>query len=520
VTAAACAQSGGVLNAGLTPLRRLTREQYNNTVRDLIGATGSPADSFSDDEKIGPFHSNAIAPIDELEVQQYGEVAATLATSAIAAMNRLSPCNLASDTGTATTCATQFLTQFGRRAYRRPLSSAELQQYVSLYALGKQGGGVQNGFRLVVQTMLQSPFFLYHQDVGATGLPQPGVVALSPYELASRISYFLWNTMPDDPLFAAAAANGLSGDAALTSQVQRMLADPKAAATIASFHRQWLDVEDVGDQLKDATMFPGFNPQLTDAMTQELSLFSNYVVLQGDGMLKTLLTSNMAFPQGGLFGIYGVPQPAGFTVGTAVALDATRRAGILTQAAFLTKWSHADQTSPVHRGKLVRLNLLCGFIGSPPANVNTAPPVPTPVTSTRERFAQHESDPVCASCHVLMDPIGLGFEHFDPVGAYRDVDGLGPVDATGQINKASPDLDGSFNGAVDLANRLAQSALVRDCVASQWFRFSLGRMESTNDACSIQGLRDTFNASGGNVRDLLARIVLSPAFRSVRLNGG
>ncbi len=519
-TAAACAQSGGVLNAGLTPLRRLTREQYNNTVRDLIGATGSPADGFSDDEKIGPFHSNAIAPIDELEVQQYGEIAATLATAAIAGMNRLSPCDLAADTGTATTCATQFLTQFGRRAYRRPLSRAEIQQYLSLYALGKQGGGVQNGFRLVVQTMLQSPFFLYHHDVGATGLPQPGVVGLSPYELASRISYFLWNTMPDEPLFAAAAASSLSSDAALTTQVQRMLADPKAAATIASFHRQWLDVEDVGEQLKDAKMFPGFNTQLTDAMTQELSLFSNYVVLQGDGMLKTLLTSNMAFPQGGLFGIYGVPQPAGFTAGTAVALDATRRAGLLTQAAFLTKWSHADQTSPVHRGKLVRLNLLCGFIGSPPPNVNTAPPVPTPVTSTRERFAQHESDPVCASCHLLMDPIGLGFEHFDPVGAYRDVDGLGPVDATGQINKAAPDLDGSFNGAVDLANRLAQSALVRDCVASQWFRFSLGRMESTNDACSIQGLRDTFNASDGNIRDLLARIVLSPAFRSVRLNGG
>ena len=249
-------------------------------------------------------------------------------------------------------------------------------------------------------------------------------------------------------------------------------------------------------------------------------MYSDYVVRKGDGLLKTLLTSNLSFPQGGLFDLYGVAQPAGFKVGDPVALDGGQRAGILTQAAFLTRWAHGDQTSPVHRGKLVRLNLLCGFIGSPPANVNTAPPVPTPVTSTRERFAQHESDPVCASCHVLMDPIGLGFEHFDPVGAYRDVDGLGPVDATGQINKASPDLDGSFNGAVDLANRLAQSALVRDCVASQWFRFSLGRMESTNDACSIQGLRDTFSASGGNVRDLLARIVLSPAFRSVRLNGG
>jgi Protein of unknown function (DUF1592)/Protein of unknown function (DUF1588)/Protein of unknown function (DUF1585)/Protein of unknown function (DUF1595)/Protein of unknown function (DUF1587) len=520
VTAAACARSGGVLNAGTTPLRRLTRDQYNNTVRDLLGAAGLPADNLADDEKIGPFHSNAIAPITELEVQQYMEVGGTLATAAVANISKLSPCDLATDTGTATTCATQLVTQLGRRAYRRPLSSAEVQQYLALYTLGKQGAGVQNGFRLVVQTLLQSPFFLYHHDVGGTGAPQSGVVAVSPYELASRMSYFLWNTMPDEPLFAAAAAGTLADDTALTGQVQRMLADPRATPTIASFHRQWLDVEDVGDQSKDGTMFPGFNSQLTDAMTQELSLFSNYVVLKGDGLLKTLLTSNMAFPQGGLFAIYGVAQPAGFTAGTPVMLDATRRAGVLTQAAFLTKWSHADQTSPVHRGKLVRLNLLCGFIGSPPPGVNTSPPTPTPATSTRERFAQHESDPVCASCHLLMDPIGLGLENFDSVGAFRTVDGLGAVDATGRILNAGPDLDGSFNGAIELANRLAQSSEVRDCVANQWFRFSLGRMESTNDACSIQALHDNFKASGGNIRDLLARIVLSPAFRSVRLNGG
>jgi Protein of unknown function (DUF1588)/Protein of unknown function (DUF1585) len=215
-----------------------------------------------------------------------------------------------------------------------------------------------------------------------------------------------------------------------------------------------------------------------------------------------------------------VNQPAGFTAGAPVMLDPTQRAGILTQAAFLTKWSHNNQTSPVHRGKLVRLNFLCGFIGSPPPNVNTTPPPPSAATSTRERFAQHESDPVCASCHVLMDPIGLAFEHFDPIGKFRDVDGLGPVDATGQIVKAGPDLDGSFNGAVELSNRLAQSAEVQSCVANQWFRFSMGRIESTDDACSMQSLHENFSSSGGNVRDLLARIVLSPSFRSVRLNGG
>jgi hypothetical protein len=502
----------------VTPLRRLTRDQYNNTVQDLIGATGQPADNLSDDEKIGPFHSNAIAPITDLEVQQHQEVAAALAVAAIPRMAQISPCDLTADTGT--TCATQLITQLGGRAYRRPLIASEAQQYLALYTLGKQGGGAQNGFRLVVETMLQSPFFLYHHDLGSAGTPQPGVVPLTAYELASRISYFILNSMPDAELFAAAAAGMLGDDAALTMQAQRLLASPKAGATIGSFHRQWLDLEDLASQTKDQALFPQYGADLANAMLEETGLFADYVVRGGDGLLGTLLTSNLAFPQGGLFAVYGVAQPPGFSVGSPVALDAGQRAGILTQAAFLTKWSHNNQTSPVHRGKLVRLNLLCGFIGSPPPNVNTTPPPPTAATSTRARFAQHEADPVCASCHVLMDPIGLGFEHYDPIGAYRDVDGLGAVDATGNIVQAGPDLEGTFDGALELAGKLAQSTEVRNCVANQWFRFSMGRMESTDDSCSVSALHDAFRASGGNIRDLIVRIILSPSFRNVRLNGG
>src|SRR5262245_917228 len=157
-----CMASNGILNAGLTPARRLTRDQYNNTVRDLIGATGTPADALALDEKIGPFNSNAIAPVDDTLVQQHAELAASLATAAKARMAVISPCDLNSDTGTSTTCATRFVTEFGRKAYRRPLTTSEVQTYVSLYTLGKTGLDAANGFRLVVEAMLQSPFFLYH----------------------------------------------------------------------------------------------------------------------------------------------------------------------------------------------------------------------------------------------------------------------------------------------------------------------------------------------------------------------
>jgi hypothetical protein len=515
-----CMASNGMLNAGLTPARRLTRDQFNNTVRDLIGATGTPADALAPDEKIGPFNSNAIAPVDDTLVQQHAELAASLALAAKPRMAQISPCDLNSDTGTSTTCATRFVTELGKRAYRRPLEASEISAYVSLYTLGKQGADAANAFRLVVEAMLQSPFFLYHHDVGATGAPQAGTVAVTPYELASRLSYFLWNTMPDDTLFARAADGTLATDSVLTSEVQRMLTSDKAAATIALFHRQWLDVTDLPDQAKDPTVYPRYNAALGDAMMQELAMFSDYVVRKGDGLLKTLLTSNVAFPQGGLFSLYGVSQPAGFTVGMPVTLDASQRAGILTQAAFLTRWAHGDQTSPVHRGKLVRLNVMCGYVPPPPQNANTNPPVPSAATSTRERFVQHDADPNCATCHQLMDPIGLGFETFDGIGAFRTMDGAGPIDATGNIISAGPDLDGAFNGPVALAQRLADSQVVSNCMVNQWFRYSMGRMETTNDACSIQGIRQAFDASGGNIRELLARVALSPAFRNVRLTPG
>jgi hypothetical protein len=515
---AACMASNGVLNAGLTPARRLTHDQFNNTVRDLLGATGSPADALAPDEQIGPFDSNAIAVVDETLVQQHQEVAAKLAEAAKARMTQISPCNLANDTGT--TCATQFVTEFGKKAYRRPLDSTEIQKYVSLYTLGKTGLDAANGFRLVVEAMLQSPFFLYHHDVGANGTPQPGTVKLTGFELAARLSYFLWNSMPDDTLFGLAQNGTLGNDTVLSAQVDRMLASDKAGTTIALFHREWLDVTELPSQTKEASLYPSYNAQLVTAMMSEVDMFSDYVVRRGDGLLKTLLTSNMAFPQGGLFNIYGVSQPANFKVGDPVMLDANRRAGILTQAAFLTRWAHGNQTSPVHRGKLVRRNIMCGYIPPPPPTANTNPPPPTAATSTRQRFDQHRTNPDCRDCHQLMDPIGLGFEHFDAIGNFRTMDGTASVDATGEIISAGPDLQGTFDGAIELANKLANSQEVNNCFANQWFRFSLGRMETTNDACSLQSIREGFRSSGGNIRMLLSQIALSPAFRNVRVTTG
>ncbi len=514
--AALCAESEGTLLIGRTRLRRLTRLEFDNTVRDLLGVDGAPASVISPDERIGPFYSNGIAPITDLIVQQHQEVAVDLAEQATASADQIAGCDLALDTAV---CSQSFIEEFGLRAYRRPLESEELAAYRELFDLGNDLGGPSNGFRLVLQTMLQSPFFLYHVDAGVSGIPAEEPVLLTSYELASRLSYFLWNSMPDDELFALAAADGLQSLDTVTKQVSRMLDDPRAKEAIASFHLQWLGINEMEDVQKDSVAFPLYDAALKTAMRAETAAFSDYVIRSGDGLLSTLFTADFSVIDGPLFDLYGVAKPSGFTPGSPTTLDPLERSGLLTQAAFLATHAHRDQTSPVHRGIIIRENLLCQPIDSPPANVNNVPPTPTPGTTTRERFAAHDSNPDCAGCHSLMDPIGLGFENYDAIGAYRTMEGDAEVDASGEIIVADADLLGTFDGAIELSHKLAGSRQVADCMANQWFRFALGRMESNDDACALQDVYEGFAASGGNVRELLARIATSDSFRHVRLIG-
>jgi len=512
--AEACAAKNGALDVGLTRVRRLTRDQFDNTVADLMGASGKPADAIAPDEKVGPFHSNAVAPITNLIVEQHQEVAKLLAADATTRMSMLSPCDLGADS--TSTCARQFIEEFGLRAYRRPLETVETDKYLSLYELGTQNGGAGHGFELVVQAMLQSPFFLYHVELGGATTPSQAPIAVTPYELAARLSYFIYNSMPDAPLFELAASGDLANDATLTSEVERMIQRDGAGKTIALFHKQWLGLEKLPDQDKDPGLFPTYSEATVEAMLDEAGRFADSVIRQGDGTLMSLLTASYGFPEGDLFGIYGVAEPAGFVPGTRVDFDPAQRSGILTQAAFLATNAHRNQTSPVHRGIIVRENLLCQPIGSPPANANTTPPEPTEVSTTRERFAEHVANPVCANCHKLMDPIGLGFENYDSVGAWRTNDGLSEVDATGEFIDVAADLTGTFEGPLELTMKLAESQEVSACLANQWFRFALGRTESNADVCSLQVINERFEASGGNIRSLMAEIALSEAFRNVR----
>jgi hypothetical protein len=322
------------------------------------------------------------------------------------------------------------------------------------------------------------------------------------------------NTTPDDALLDAAP--GFADANVLRAQAERLLADPRVSGSLASFHLQWLELDKLGTTSKDSAVYPAFDGSLADAMQAETEDFVEYVIQRSDAKLETLLTAPYSFPRGPLRSLYGLGPASGADPAMPVALDPRERAGLLTQAGFLAVHAHSNQSAPVQRGKVVIRNVLCEALPDPPPDVNTTPPDPSPNATTRERFAVHEREPRCAGCHKRIDGIGMGFENYDGIGAYRTKEGTHDVDARGEL-MLTQDIDGPFVGVVELAKKLASSAEVRQCVVTQWLRFALGRFEAPADRCSLAKLNDAFEASGHDVKKLLVSVVLSDAFRSKRV---
>ncbi|HTJ80931.1 MAG TPA: DUF1592 domain-containing protein [Polyangiaceae bacterium] len=495
-----------------TPLRRLTREEYNNAVRDLLGDTTRPADAFPPDEVVGGFETNNLAPVTAPLVERYMDTAEALAAAAAHHVDTLAPC----PTGhPREVCAKAFIETFGRRIFRRPLDAGERSSLFGIFEEKAGRSDYAGGIQLVLEVMLQSPQFLYR--VEAPGPDGADTRALTSYELATRLSFFIWASTPDDALLDAAASDRLSAPDDIAREARRLLKDPRAIEGIRSFHRQWLSLGELDTASKDSVLSAAFTPELKAAMVEETLRFSADAVLSGGDAVKTLLTSNRSFVNAPLAALYGVPPPAnGFAL---VDLPPRQRSGILTQASVMTVLSNADQTSPVTRGKFVRERLLCEAIPPPPPNAIISAPKVDPKLTTKQRFAQHRTDPSCAGCHQLMDPIGFGFEHYDAIGAWREVDGAFPVDSVGEIT-ASESLDGTFDGAVELGARLSASEQVRRCIATQWFRFALGRNERDEDAPSIAAAYQVFAREGFDVRELIVAIATSDAFRYTRFEEG
>jgi hypothetical protein len=489
----------GAGQIGPSPLHRLTRLEYDNTIRDLLGEDLKLAREFTADERAGTFAGNSFAPISEMQFTQYATAAAAAADKAASLLPRLLPCDPAAD---AAKCGAQFIRQFGRRAHRRPLDDAEVARYQKLFDLGRDGAGgdVANGVRLVVQAMLQSPNFIYLVE---------GPGPLTQHQMAARLSYFLWNAPPDAQLSAAADAGELGTLPGLRQQARRLVADPRALAMVSDFHDQWLGLERLPKLQKDPMLYREFDG-LRAAMIEETGRFVAEVMTADGGRLESLLAAPYAVVNGPLAALYGA-SGAG-AEWRKVTLDPKQRAGLLTQAGFLSAHGALDGSSPIRRGLAVRERLLCAEVPVPPPGADQNIPELTPSITTRQRFDKHRSDPSCAGCHELMDKLGYGFESYDGMGRFRTTENGVAVDDSGEL--IGTDIDGPFRGAPDLARKLAGSRQVQACATEQWFRYAFGRLETKLDRCVLDSLVKKFTAADLRVAELLLAIVESDGFRT------
>jgi hypothetical protein len=496
-----------------TPLRRLTRFEYANSVRDLLGVDPAPAAELPADEVTNSFDNNALVlTVSSLHAEKYVLVSEVLAKQAVQSLSYISTCptSMSEDA-----CALDFARTFGRRAFRRPITAEDETMLLAAYAAGKTGGTHLEGMEVMIRAALQSPNFLYRFET-TTPAGAAALVPLDQFEIATRLAYLIWSSGPDDALLDAAAAGALSTPEAVAAKAREMLASSKARVSVGHFFNQWAGTTRLDIVTKASAAFPGFTAAVKAGMQKELPAFVEHVLWSGDHLLSTLFTSQSAFVTTELAAIYGVPAPAGSEVTpTLVTLPASQgRAGILTQPGFLSVQAHPDQTSPVLRGKFVRSMLLCDPPDPPPDDVNITVPSIDQGGTARERFSAHlTAGASCNGCHSGMDPIGLAFENFDAMGQYRTMENGRLIDVSGEILDADdPALAGPFVGVLEMAQKLAASDLVRDCMATQWFRFAVGRTEVQPDSCSLATLQESFGAAGGDLNELIVGITRTDAF--------
>jgi hypothetical protein len=515
----------GVTQPGRSPIRRLTRHEYNNTVRDLFGDETKPANSFPAEEEPLGFANNADAlSVTPILAEKYMATAEAVAQRATKDVGKLTGCRATDTKAVRDACVRDFISRIGRRVLRRPVADDEVEELFAVYesAAGIYSGTrdprqlpFQQGISMVLESLLQSPAFLYRVELGgglAAADPDEDddAVPLNSWEMASRLSYFLWGTTPDDALLDLAEQGQLMTKEQVRVQAERMLEDPKARDAVAAFHQEWLDYDRVQNVTKDMALYPEWSPAIGAAMREEMRVFVDHVVFDGEGDLRTLLTARYTFASPELGELYGAELDGDESGLYRIDFPKGQHAGLLTMGAILSYYAHTNQTSPVHRGKLVRETFLCDVLSPPPADVSFEVPEPDENSTARERFAQHSADASCAGCHRLMDPIGFGFEQFDTLGRFRTTENGRSIDASGEL--VSTDIDGPFNGVSDLAEKLADSEEVQACYAKMWFRYAYGRAEAEEDACVVDEIERAFSKSNGSVKALLLSLTQTDAF--------
>jgi hypothetical protein len=506
------------LDTGRTVIRRLNRTEYTLTVRDLLGTSMKPlasldAESATDFfDTIGEFLS-----ISPLQVETM-EAAASALTDELFALpetdtKRTKVLVCTPTPGDEATCARRILTTFARRAFRRPASTAEIDSLMALIDKVRAGGTYNDGLKAAITAVLLSPHFLYKEETSVGVAADAPPKLLNAFELATRLSYFLWSTMPDEALAASADAGKLvSNPAELAAEVDRMLADPKAETLSSNFARQWLSLSrlDPANVNINTTVYPGYNPALPASAQQETTTFFAHLI-SNNLPLSSLIDADFTYADALLAKHYGVMATG--TSLTRVSLAGTPRAGLLTQTSFLMGNAHPDVSSPVQRGDWVLHRILCAATPPPPNNVDLSfERGPTGVTA-RDVLEGHRADPKCAGCHNIIDPLGLGLENFDSIGAYRTMDNGAPVDASGTYPGGA-----AFSSATELSRMIAQDPRYPTCVTKNILTYGVGRSFASSESLTYADAlsKRAMAAGAGKWRSWVSMVAASDAFRTNR----
>ncbi len=512
---------GGPRDPGRVTIRRLNRAEYNNTIRDLFGISLRPADDFpSDDVGYGFDNVGDVLSMPPLLMEKYLAAAEKVVDAAwkddAARKQILRPAGEEKDKAK---FARRVLRPFADRAWRRPATDDELRRLTRFVEIAERNGDSPDaGIRLGLQTVLVSPNFLFRVELD----PPPKKDGAKPHrvsdwELASRLSYFLWSSMPDDQLFRLAREGQLHEPEVLQSEVRRMVRDEKARSLVENFASQWLQLRNLKGFSPDPVRFPEFDEPLRAAMQRETELFFENVVREDRSALE-LLDADYTFVNERLAKHYGIPGVKGEEF-QKISVAGTPRGGLVTQASVLTVTSNPTRTSPVKRGKWILENLLASPIPPPPPGVeelkDDKPGAELPGT-LRQRMEQHRANPNCAVCHQRMDPLGFGLENFNAVGGWRTRDGKEPVDASGLL----PD-GRSFNGPAELkAVLLARKDQFARCLSEKMLAYALGRETERTDRCTVDAIARDLAAADYRFSALVRAVVRSEPFLMRRAQGG
>jgi len=487
------------------PSWRLTNTEYTNSVHDLLGVTvTAPLDP---DGSIAGYRVGLGAG--DATVQLYHAAAIQVAEDALLHDTTLVSCTTSEIAADNVGCADKFISALAPKVFRRPLDAATKAGLTQLYATIAPKFGFNRGVQAVLEELLQSPYFLYHLELEERALGL-GTVDVTGYSMASRLSYLIWSSVPDDELYAKAAAGELSTPAQIREQALRLLSDPKAKLGLQNFYEQWLDVTDLPDS--KGAPYTSFGPAQKASVLASFRAQADAALWADSNGLSTLLAGDTAFYDANTAALLGLQTAPGGPL-QAGKVNAAERLGILTHPAIMGTFATNTGSHPIHRGTFIWDQILCQPLPDPPANVPPFPGVPAN-TSTRHAYENFDSPASCQACHARIDPVGFLFENFDTLGTYRTVDDAAqPIDSSANVVGASDStLNGPTANAVEFVKRLSNSDEVSQCFATQLFRYAEKRLESDADQAFLADLVTRYAQSGQSTKELLSALTQSRGF--------